>query len=332
MVKGARRALLISLTLVAATAFSGAAFADSCGLERPIKVIVGYGAGGGTDSYARILASALPEFLDETPVVVINKPGGAQVAAMKFVKDAEPNGLTLQVTAMGGGLMSTMLRDHGIRWFEDFVPIAQFGETNQALVVRRDSGITTAAELIDAIKAKFAAGEKTRWSHPGRGSVSHVGVTAFLEINGILEMTQDVPFKGGAETRNALISGEVDFSASGVHTVPAFADLLLAVGVMAEERDSVVSDIPTMKEQGIDFVATSSPIVLAAPKGVPAAFVDCMSAAVQAATKHEAFVNLTKKAQQSVVFRGSDQVDAYLRGLANAWAPTIAEVRASLNQ
>jgi hypothetical protein len=57
-----------------------------------------------------------------------------------------------------------------------------------------------------------------------------------------------------------------------------------------------------------------------------------MSAAVRAATKHEAFVNLTKKAQQSVVFRGSDQVDAYLRELANAWAPTIAEVRASLNQ
>lgn len=338
MTNRTRRAFFASLTLLASLALFAAggvnsvAIAGNCGLERPVKVIVGYGAGGGTDSYARILASVLPEFLDETPVVVINKPGGAQVVAMKFVKGAAPNGLTLQVTAMGGGLMSTMLRDHGISWFEDFVPIAQFGETNQALVVRRDSGITTAAELIDSIKTKFADGQKTRWSHPGRGSVSHVGVTAFLELNGILGMTQDVPFKGGAETRNALISGEVDFSASGVHTVPAFNDILLAVGVLADQRDSVVSDIPTLKEQGIGFVPTSSPIVLAAPKGVPEAFVACMSKAVVSATQHRAFVNLTKKAQQAIVYRGSGDAETHLQGLASAWAPTIAEVRSTLNQ
>lgn len=337
MIHQTRRAFLANVMLaglaLAAVAVQGsAALAGSCGLERPVKVIVGYGAGGGTDSYARILASALPDALDGTPLVVINKPGGAQVAAMKFVKAAAPDGLTLQVTAMGGGLMSTMLRDHDIDWFEDFVPIAQFGETNQALVVRRDSEITTAAALIDAIKQKYAAGEKTRWSHPGRGSVSHVGVTAFLEMNGILEMTQDVPFKGGAETRIALTSGDVDFSASGVHTVPAFSDELVAVGVLSEERDSMVDDIPTLKEQGIDFVPISSPIVLAAPREVPADFVDCMSAAVEAATQHQAFITLTKKAEQAVVFRGSDAVEAYLRGLADAWAPTIAEVRASLGQ
>ncbi|MCI5077384.1 tripartite tricarboxylate transporter substrate binding protein [Oricola sp.] len=321
--------LFMGAALVATGAAAPAA-ADSCGLTRPVKAIVGYGAGGGTDSYARILASAIPEFLDGTPMVIVNRPGGAQVPAMKFVKAADPDGVTLQVVAMGGGLMSTMLRDQGISWFDDFRPIAQFGVTNQALVVRQGTDVRTAQDLIDFIKAQNEAGETVRWSHPGRGSVSHVGVTAFLEKNGILDMTQDVPFQGGAGTRNALLSGEVDFSASGAHTLPAFSDELHAVGVLSDERDPIVDDIPTLKEQDIPFVPTSSPIVLAGPAGLSDEFVTCMSAAVEQATGHEAFKALTKKAQQAVVYRDADESLAYLQSLADAWAPTVAEVRASL--
>ncbi|WP_172294507.1 tripartite tricarboxylate transporter substrate binding protein [Pseudoruegeria sp. HB172150] len=332
MIKLTRRTLGLMLGATIAAAGAGSALADSCGLNRPIKVVVGYGAGGGTDSYARILASTIPEFLDENPMVIINRPGGAQVPAMKFVKAASPDGTTLQVVAMGGGLMATMLRDQGISWFDDFTPIAQFGVTNQALVVRADSGIETAQDLIDFIRSKAEGGDKVRWSHPGRGSVSHVGVTAFLEKNGLLDMSQDVPFDGGAGTRNALLSGDVDFSASGAHTLPAFSEELHAVGVLSEERDPIVDDIPTLAEQGLDFVPTSSPIILAAPAGADQAFVDCMSAAVEAATHHDAFTALTKKAQQAVVYRNAADTKAYLEALADAWAPTVAEVRADLSE
>lgn len=332
MFKTNRRTLALLLGAGVAALSGTAALADTCGLTRPVKVIVGYGAGGGTDSYARILSSTMPEFLDGTPMVVINKPGGAQVASMKFVKAASPDGTTLQVVAMGGGLMSTMLRDQGISWFEDFVPIAQFGVTNQALVVRSDAGLETAQQLIDFIREKGAAGEKVRWSHPGRGSVSHVGVTAFLEKNGLLDFAQDVPFDGGAGTRNALLSGEVDFSASGAHTIPAFADVEHAVGLLAEERDPVVDDIPTLGEQGIAYVPTESPIILAAPAGVDPAFVTCMAAAVKGATGHEAFTSMMKKAEQAVVYRDSAGTEANLKSLAEAWAPVVAEVRQSLDQ
>lgn len=324
--------LVITLLATGFSLIGVAAFAGSCGVDRPIKVIVGYGAGGGTDSYARILASAIPEFLDENPMVIINKPGGAQVNAMKFVKKAKPDGLTLQVTAMGGALMGTMLRDQGIDWFNDFTPIAQFGVTNQSLVVQRESGVKTVQELIDSIKARYDKGEKTRWSHPGRGSVSHVGVTAFLDKNGLLDMTQDVPFKGGAQTRNALLSGEVDFSASGIHTVPAFADKLLAVGLLSDERDPVVKDVPTLKEQGIPFDPTLTPIVLTGPKGLSVDYVKCMATAVKKTTVHESFVTLTKKAKQAVIYRDAESTEAYLKGLADAWKPTIQKVRARLNQ
>lgn len=325
-----RLGLLLGAGIAAMT--GTAAVAETCGLTQPIKIIVGYGAGGGTDGYARVLSATMPDVLDGTPAVVINRPGGAQVASMKFVKAADPNGTTLQVVAMGGGLMSTMLRDQGISWFEDFTPIAQFGVTNQALVVQKDSGIADAQGLVDFIKEKGAAGEKVRWSHPGRGSVSHVGVTAFLDRNGLLAMTQDVPFDGGAGTRNALLSGEVDFSASGAHTIPAFADQLLAIGLLSDVRDPVVNDIPTLAEQGLEFVPTSSPIILAAPKGVSDEFVTCMATAVQQATEHGTFTNLLKKAQQAIEYRDAVATDEYLRGLAAAWEPTIAEVRKSLSE
>ena len=328
-----RRKLVGLAMAMGLTTISGAAAAqDSCGIDRPIRVIVGYGAGGGTDSYARILAGSIPEFLDNIPMVVVNRPGGAQVAAMRQVLDADPDGLTVMVSAMGGALMSTMIRDQGIDWFEDFVAVAQIGETNQALVVQSESGITTTQELLESIREKFADGERTRWSHPGRGSVSHIGVTAFLELNGVLEMTQDVPFQGGGETRNALLSGEVGFSASGVHTVPAFADRLVAVGILSEERDPVVDNIATMAEQGIAFVPTSSPIIVAAPAGVTEAYVDCLATAIAGAVEHPSFVNLTSKAKQAVIYRNSEETTAYLQGLAEAWAPTIESVRATLDQ
>jgi len=326
-----RRLLCGAAIAVGLTTASSSAFAqDNCGIDRPIRVVVGYGAGGGTDSYARILAGSIPEFLDGTPMVVVNRPGGAQVAAMRQVLDADADGLTLMVSAMGGALMSTMIRDQGIDWFEDFTAIAQFGETNQALVVQSESGITTAEELLASIRQRFENGERTRWSHPGRGSVSHVGVTAFLELNGVLEMTQDVPFQGGGETRNALLSGEVDFSASGVHTVPAFADRLVAVGVFAEERDPVVDDVATLAEQGVEFVPTSSPIILAAPAGVSDEYVACMSAAIAGAVEHRSFLNLTRRAQQAVVYRDAEGTTAYLQELAESWEPTVAAVRATL--
>lgn len=312
--------------------FSTQAAASSCGIEKPVKVIVGYGAGGGTDSYARILASVIPEFLDGQPMVVINKAGGAQVPAMKFVKSSRPDGHTLQVIAMGGGLMSTMIRDRGINWFEDFEPVAQFGLTNQALVVQKKSSIRTAEDLIASIKKAHAGGKKTRWSHPGRGSVSHVGVTAFLSMNDVLKMTQDVPFKGGAQTRNALISGEVAFSASGAHTVPAFSDLLHAVGLLSDQRDTVVKDIPTLKEQRLKFVRTLSPIVLAAPKKTSPEYISCVSAAVEKATKHKAFKSLTKKAKQAVVYRNAADTKAFLQQLAAQWKPAVAYVRNRLKK
>ncbi len=321
--------ICLSIGMGVSTAQAAAA---SCGIDKPVKVIVGYGAGGGTDSYARILASVIPEFLDGQPMVIINKAGGAQVPAMKFVKSSRPNGQTLQVVAMGGGLMATMIRDRGISWFDDFEPIAQFGLTNQALVVQQKSSIRTAPDLIASIKKSYAAGKKTRWSHPGRGSVSHVGVTAFLSMNDVLKMTQDVPFKGGAQTRNALISGEVDFSASGAHTVPAFSDLLHAVGLLSYERDSKVKDIPTLKEQGLKFVRTLSPIILAAPKKTPPAYIACVSAAVEKATKHKAFKSLTKKAQQATVYRNAADTKALLMQLARQWKPTVTYVRKRLQK
>ena len=200
------------------------------------------------------------------------------------------------------------------------------------MVVQKNSDIKTAQDLIDHIKKSFSQGKKTRWSHPGRGSVSHVGVTAFLAMNKILEMTQDVPFKGGAQTRNALISGEVEFSASGAHTLPAFSDKLHAVGLLSNTRDSVVKNIPTLKEQNISFVPTLSPIVLAAPKKTSTEFIKCVSTAVEQATKHKSFRNLTKKAGQAVVYRNSDETKTFLASLAEQWAPTVKYVQERLQK
>ena len=320
------------LLSIAATVLTGQALANNCDIDRPVKVFVGYHAGGGTDSYARILAAVIPQFLNGQPMVVINKPGGAQVSAMKLVKFSKPDGYHLQAIAMGGALMATMLRDRGIKWFDDFEPIAQFGLTNQAIIVQQKNPIRTAEDLIAAIRERYSNGKKTHWSHPGRGSVSHIGVTAFLELNGVLAMTQDIPYKGGTQSRNALMSGHVNFSVAGAHSVPPFDDLVHAVGLLSDERDPIVNNIPTMKEQGVEFIQTLSPIVIAAPKGTPEKMLKCLADAIKETTEHKSFKELARKTEQSVVYRNTKDTKLYLQHLASLWEPTISYVRTRLEK
>lgn len=323
----------LSRTLMAATAaafVSGAILATTAAADeasewprKPITVIVGFAAGGGTDTYARILASVIPPFINNQPLIIVNKAGGAQVPSMKYTAKAKPDGYTMQFFSTGSGVLATMLKDRGVDWFRDFRPISQIGDINLLLVAPKSKGFKTPQALAKAIKAAYAKGKKLRWGHPGRGAVTNVSGVAWLIKNDLIDKVQDIPFKGGAPTKAALLGGQVDFGVIGVHHITGLQDRLTGLAIFAAERDTIRKEVPAMGELGMPYVDFHSPMIMAVPAKTPNYVIDKMDAAIAKATKTRAYVKLAKKIGLPAVYQTTKPTLAMMVKLKEQWRPTI---------
>lgn len=316
-------AALLALAATAATAPVRAADYPS----RAVTIIVGFSAGGGTDRYARNLAAALPPLLNNQPIVVVNKTGGAQIPALKVLKSSKPDGYTSMLVSAGSAIIATALRDRGVN-IDDFELVAQIGVNNVMLASSLESGFKTPQELIAGIKKAHAAGRKLRWGHAGRASITSIAVIAWLNKNGVYEMTQDVPFKGGSKVRVALLGNNVDFGGLALSNAAGGYDKKLNVlGSFSDRRDPAMPEFPTLGDTGTAYVPMETPLVLAVPKGTPKAIVAKLEEAVKKSTEDPGFKERAQKSGQSVVYRGSDEVKTFLAKLKNEWADTLAVVR-----
>ncbi|WP_417209771.1 tripartite tricarboxylate transporter substrate binding protein [Antarctobacter sp.] len=317
----------IALTASVAAVTSAAA-QDACSYpEQPVSIIVGYSPGGGTDTIARLLANGLTEVTGQ-PFNVVNKPGGAQVPAMKFVMDAEKDGYTLEFFSTGSAVMATLLRDQGFTFMEEFKPVANVAISTSVLAVNKSSGVTTGEEMIAWIKETYESGSKLRYGHAGRGSSSHIAIAAWLEANDLYGMVQDVPFDGSGPARAALIGEQVDFTGMNIANVEK-DEVLHGVGTLSETRDPAVDHVPTMKEQGIPYVDMDGPLLLAAPTGTPQEVIDCLEASVKQVSGMPSFVEAMNKAGFAVIYQDSQTITNRMAGLIDGWKAAVDSVLAS---
>lgn len=324
---GAMAALLAVVSLTTTAVADPARYPD-----KPINVIVGFAAGGGTDVYARIIGKVIPPLINDQPLVIVNQAGGAQVPAMRTVASATPDGYTLQFVSTGSAVLTTMLRERGVDWFEDFRPIAQVGGVNIMLAAPKDRGFETPQDLAEAIHKAHAAGRMLRWGHPGRGAITNLAVVAWLIKNDLIDKVQDVPFQGGAPTRVALIGGQVDFGVLAAQHIAGNEDTITGLAIFSDERDPVQNHVPTMAELGMDFVPFFSPMVLAAPAKVPDYVIEKLDAAVKQATETDEFKQLAEQAGLAVRYRSSKETMEMKERLREEWRPTIEFIKTRMDQ
>ena len=308
-------------------AMSGTATADADWPKTSITMVVGFSAGGGTDTYARILASVIPPFLNNQALVIVNKTGGAQIPAMKFTAESKPDGYTMQLFSTGSGLLATMMKNSDVDWFRDFRPVAQVGNLNLIVASHVSKGYKTPQGLVKAINEAHATGKKLRWGHAGRGGAPNLSVVAWLLKNDLLDKVEDVPFKGGAPTLQALADEQLDFAALAVNYLVGFEDKIEGLGLFANERDPVQKNVPTMKEQGMPFVEFYSPMTIGAPANTPQAIIDKMNVAIKKATETKAFKRLSKKLGLVVTYRGPEETLAMMQSLREQWTPAVELIK-----
>lgn len=292
--------------------------------SKPLTVVVGYGAGGGTDSYARALASVAPEYINLQPLIVVNKPGGSGIPAAKFVADAKPDGHTIYLASGGAFYFSTKFRKAPVDPIEDFKIVCMVGRLLPGLFVHQDSEFKSAKQLVDYAKANPG---KMRFSTPGRTSTWGIAGLAFMNRNGL--KAQDVPAKGGAPARGLLIGKQVDFSVIGVHLVNGFQDQVRVLGLIFPERDPNNKKVPTMLEQGIKSPEVFTPMLLMVPKATPDATVVKLDTACKNMTGHKAYGKLLKKAGLPAKYLSGPDATAYYGKLTNAWAPVVDELKSA---
>ncbi|MEL6800507.1 MAG: tripartite tricarboxylate transporter substrate binding protein [Pseudomonadota bacterium] len=273
------------LLSTAAILTASAAFADYP--ERPVRLIVGFSAGGGTDTAARGFGSFTSEAptMNGMPMVIVNQPGGSGLQAAQTVADADPDGYTLYIINNGtlsGSSLSTP--EAGFDPREELVNLGCMTQLVTGLQVLSDHPANTAAEWVEMMRE---SGETVRWSASGAATMHAVVGNLFLEANDIEH--QIVPFRGGSNARNALIAGDVTASFNGNQLLSGFEDEIKVLGIPATTRDAANPDIPTFEEQGLDAIDVTGPMCLYGPVGTPDEVVQDVAAAVEVVSGLEGF-------------------------------------------
>jgi tripartite-type tricarboxylate transporter receptor subunit TctC len=209
-----------------------------------------------------------------------------------------------------------MTRDTDIDALDSFEFVAQVGQLQTSLMVPKNSPFQSVQDVIDAAKADPSS---LRWAHSGRGGFHHVGGLGFLAINGI--EAQEVPFKAGGPTRAALIGSQADFGFLGVQQLAGFEDQLRALAVNSQDRDGIMTEVPSFGELGIPFAAVSSPVIVVAPKGTPAEVVAAMETALEQIAAKPEFAELLASRGTGPVYQNAADAKATLTSMKADAAP-----------
>ena len=253
------------------------AFSQSTFPNKPLKIVVPFGAGGVADLTARTVAQKLGENLGQS-IVIENKPGAGGVVATDAVAKSAPDGYTLllmsNATAVSANLFKTLPYDAE----KDLIPLSILGSFDIAIVVNQDSKFATLADLLAYAKANPG---KLNIGSINIGSTQHLTAELFKSTAGI--DAQVVPFNGTPAVLTALRGGQIDVGIEILAPVlPQIkGQALRALAVTGDKRASALPQVPTAKESGVRNLYAASWNALAAPAKTPKEVVQKLNLEIQ---------------------------------------------------
>jgi tripartite-type tricarboxylate transporter receptor subunit TctC len=313
-----RRAVLAAVpaTLLAAPAL-GQAWPT-----RPLRIVVPFGGGGGTDVTTRILAPRLQEVLGQ-PVVVENRPGAGGVVGTDYVAKLPPNGEVLVLTTLSPiGLAPGLPTPMPFDPVRDLTPIAPTVFVPIGLAItQRGVNARTAAEFVELMKA---APGRYQYGSSGVGSSGHIAAATFAIRTGTQAV--HVPYRGGGQVFTALQAGEIHYCCDIASLLKPFHDAGTAriVFMATDERSSLVPDVPTAREAGMPDYKAYSWYGFFGPAGLPRPIVERMAQAVETVLSDPA-ISRRFEEMGTPAMRGwtPERFATYVREENATWAPLV---------
>jgi tripartite-type tricarboxylate transporter receptor subunit TctC len=246
--------------------------------DRPIKLVVGFTAGGTTDFVARLLAERLRTPLAQS-VIVENKPGANGAIAAEYVAKSEPDGTTLLFTTVGAVAINPALRSNlPYDPIRDFAPVGLAVLNSTMLVVRATMPVNSAREL-----AALARQRPITIGVTGLGAISHLGLELYQAAAGV--KFQAVPYRGASQAVTDVLGGQLDGLFADVPTIisQVQAGKLKALAATSKERSEMFPEVPTFLEQGFADTFANQWAGILAPALTPPAAIAKLNAALNAA-------------------------------------------------
>lgn len=288
--------------------------------ERPIRLIVPFAPGGGSDTLSRILAQPLSQRLGQ-PIVIENKPGAGSSIGAGVVAKANPDGYTLLYATPGAQMINPFLMKVSYDPEKDFSPISKLGVFPNILVINPKIPAKTVSELIAYAK-----------THPGEINFGSTGVGSSSHLSGELFKSEakvnivHVPYKGTAAVVQDLVAGNIQMTIDAVSTYLPYikAGTVRAIAMGTAERLSLLPDLPTIAENlpGFDASALN---YLSAPAGTPAPIIERLNKEIVAVL---AMPEIRAKLQAigvTPVSSSPQELDQAIRSETKKWAKVIEQ-------
>ena len=317
----------IAAGVAAATMIAGgAAFADYP--EKPVKIMVGFSAGGGTDTTARGFASYMHEAptMNGMPAFIVNLPGASGQKAASAVLGEDRDGYTLYMINIGtfiaGELAKGDERPYHIP--DDFVNLGCASQLVTSLQVHTSNPAMTMQEFIDNAKA---SGEEITWGTSGAATMHATIGHIFFDSHGISH--KKVPFRGGSSARAALVSQSVEAVFGGVNTVVGFEDDIRALASAGAERDPMAPDLPTFGEQGTSGIDFTGLMCLFGASGIPDEVKEDVGAAIEHIAAIEGYQRYMRGNDLASFYTSSADATSAQDTMFEIMGPVVAEILAN---
>ncbi len=316
-----RRLVLLTAGLLGSVGLQTPSLAQGDYPNKPIRLIVGYSAGGPTDVLARVLGQDISVTLGQA-VIIDNKPGANGNIATESLRHAAPDGYTLIVNTISHNV-NPLLQPDKIKYdpTKDFTPISMVAVLPQLIVVAGDSPYRT---LDDLVKKARSAPNSVSYGTAGVGGSAHLA-SALLEQRSKTQMNH-IPFKGNAPAMTEVMSGRVDFMFYPMVGVADYvtSGKLRILAVTTAKRRPDYPQVPTMAELGFPgFEDYAQPIGFIAPAGLPAPIAARIDAAIVAALAKPAMQTRLKSLGADVRHLGPTEYRDWLGNDRMRWAQLI---------
>ncbi len=323
MFKYVQRSILSVLqiaVLLAGTYLSGPTFAADYP-TKPIKLIVSFAPGGGTDVIARIIGKYLSEDLGQ-PVIVENKAGGGGNIGARFVATAEPDGYTILVTSTAFAINPSLFKNAGYDPIKQFTPIINAGYSPTIIFVHPDVKANNLKELLTLAKTKDLS-----------YATAGIGTVPFLTSENLNKMASvnitHIPFAGAGPALNAVIGGQVPVGSAAFAT-PGLIDWLNSgkirpIAISSAVRSRFVPNVPTIIESGYPGVVDDTWIAFFAPAKTPKDIVVKLNQAISKIIKQPVVLEQISKIGFDWNPNTSDEFAQYIQGEVTKWGKIVKE-------
>lgn len=316
------RTALFAISTAAMLAGSAALAADYP--DRPITLICPFAPGGTSDTLARLFAAEMSKDLGQT-IVVENRAGGAGVVGSQIAAEAKPDGYTLLVGDLGPLVIAPLAKSDLPYKPSDFVPVFNFANVSNAIVVNSGLGVKTIPDLVALAKAKPGS---INFSSGGVGTPSHFSGAMFAVLAGIGKDVVHVPYNGGANAAVAAASGEVQYYGgplAGNMMGVIDAGQVVALGVTGGKRVAAIPDVPTFAEAGLPDFNVVAWYGIFALAGTPPEIIEKINAAGNRATESPALIAALATQGIEPIKNTPEEYGAQWKQDAEAYGKLVAE-------